>query len=190
MPPCKKFRKSLFKFIDDELDVLQKKLVEQHLKECLNCKGFLNQIRSMQSRIKNLSNIQASENFHILLRERIRREMAGKREFVPRTYGFSLRWIPAAGLVVLMVISGFWMIDKKTTVLNKSIIAEATKPSPVSSSGSQFNGQVDYVIDDYPAPSSVSISRDDRKPSSAAVDTVYLPQENNGVQAFLTPVDF
>ena len=188
MVPCQKFRKNLFKFIDGDLDILQKKLVEQHLKECPGCNGFLTQIRSMRSRIRNIPNIQTSENFHILLRERIRREMAGKREFFPHTTGFSLRWIPAAGLVIVLIVSGFWMIDKKTTVLNKTIIAEATESSSVF--GSQFKGQIDYVIEDYPAPSSVSISRDDRKPSSAAADTIYLPQQNNGVQAYLTPVDF
>ena len=188
MVPCQRFRKNLFIFIDGELDILQKKLVDQHLKECPHCMGFLNQIRSMRSRIRNLSSIQTSENFHVLLRERIRREMAGKREFFPRTYGFSLRWIPAVGLVIVMVVSGFWMIDKKTTVLNKTIIAEATKSS--SDSGSQFKGQIDYVIDDYPASSSVAVSRDDKKLFPAAVDTIYLPQQDDGVQAFLTPVDF
>ncbi len=188
MVPCQKFRKNLFKFIDGDLDILQKKLVEQHLKECPGCNGFINQIRSMRSRIRNLSNIRTSENFHILLRERIRREIAGKREFFPHMTGFSLRWIPAAGLVIVLIVSGFWMIDKKTTIFNKTIIAEATESS--FNSGSQFKGQIDYVIEDYPASSSVSVSRDDKNLSSASVDTIYLPQQNNGVQAFLTPVDF
>jgi hypothetical protein len=189
MIPCQRFRKKLFNFIDDELDILQKKVVEQHLKECSHCREFLNQIHSLRSRIQNLTHIQTSENFNVLLRERIRREMAGKREFVPRTPGFSLRWIPAAGVVIVMIVTGFWMIDQKTTVFDKAIVVEATKPS--SDSGfPQFNGQIDYVSDDYPAPSSVSVSRDDRQLSSSSVDTIRLPQQNNDVQAFLTPVDF
>jgi hypothetical protein len=189
MNPCQRFSRVIFDFIDGEMDILQRKFFEQHVRDCSHCQKVLNQARLVRSHIQNLSKIRTSENFHILLRERIRRQMAGKREIFSLTTGFSLKWIPAAALFVIMIISGFWIIDQKTSILHHSFIAEV-KESPTSIRNFQFNGQIDYIEDDYPTSSSLSVSRNDVPPVRASMDTVSVPQSSESVQAFLTPVDF
>lgn len=189
MNPCQRFKKIVFDFIDGEMDILQQKFFKQHMKDCPQCQRILNQVRLIRSRMQNFSQIQTSENFHILLRERIRREMVGKRDMFPSSTGFSFKWIPAVALFVVMVISGFWMIDRKTSNLRHSFIAES-KESPTSMPDFKFNGQIDYIEDDYPVSSSLSVSRSDGPPVHAFSDTISVPQSSEGVQAFLTPVDF
>ena len=82
MNPCERFKESIFDLVDDELDILRRKELERHLKACTLCSRFLEQIRSLRSQCKQLSSVSISEEFHIPLRERIRRENAGKRKFI------------------------------------------------------------------------------------------------------------
>lgn len=189
MNPCQRFKKVIFDFIDGEMDILQRKFFETHVKNCPHCQKIINQARLIRLRIQNLSQIQTSENFHILLRERIRREIAGKREIFPSSAGFSIKWIPAAALFVVMIVTGFWMIDQKTSILHHSFIAEVEE-SPGSIPSFQFSGQIDYIEDDYPTSSSLSVSRNDVPSVRATVDTLSVTQSGENVQAFLTPVDF
>ena len=189
MNPCQRFKKVVSELIDGELDILQQKFAEEHLKKCPNCDRLIKQIRSVKDHIRNLSKIQTSENFHILLRERIRREMAGKRELLPVSSGFSYRWIPAAALCVVMIIAGFWMIDRKTSLFNQTYIAEVEK-APSAPSNVRFRGEVDYITDQYPTSSSLSVSRNDTELPRTVMDTLSVPQSDGSVQAFLTPVDF
>jgi hypothetical protein len=68
------------------------------------------------------------------------------------------------------------------------VIAEANQQS--TGSGMQYKGQVHYVIDDYPLSSSLSVSRDDKPVSPSTIDSLNVPQQNDGVQAYFTPVNF
>ena len=74
MTPCERFRRNIFDLVDGELDVHQKHELEKHLKSCSCCALFFSQCRQLRKRLQNLPRLAASETFHLLLRERIRRD--------------------------------------------------------------------------------------------------------------------
>ncbi len=173
----------------DNLDVLRRKDVERHLKTCSQCARFLDQIRLLRLRLKNLTPVKTSDSFQVLLRERIRREMAGKRRTAASSTSFTKRWIPAFGFVVLVLIAGIWMIDQKTSFFdsgdNEGGIARSTTPGEES-----FDGQVQYVINDFPSRISVSRTEDAEGAESVVEDSLIRQNDWEDVRARLTPVSF
>jgi anti-sigma factor RsiW len=184
MHPCQRFKESLLNFFDDELDIHQKKEVEKHLKECHHCALFLNRMRRLRSHLTGLTPMKASENFHILIRERIRREVARKRSGVTSTI-IIRRWIPAFGLTVLIAVVGYWILDQNTTVFHP---ASDVRPSSVSSEN--FDGQIQYVIDDYPDRLSVSREDEESRDSYVSGDTIRSEEDRERIQTHITPVSF
>ena len=186
MNPCQRFRESIFDFVDNELDILRKNELERHLKACTQCSRFLEQIHQLRSQCKQLSPITATEEFHVLLRERIRREMAGKRGALTPSIAFSARWIPAFGMMLLLIGVGFWMLDQKTSFFGSSDNRVAVSQVPTDNRR-EYEGEVQYVIDDY--RDIISISRIEEEPVINP-DSVLHETEQEYIQNRLTPVSF
>ena len=189
MNPCHRFRESMFDFFDGELDALRKKDLERHLQECSRCARFLDQILLLRSHLKTLTPVKTSDSFLVLLRERIRREVAGKRRTGVVSVSFARRWIPAFSLGILVLIMGFWVLDQKTSFFD-SIDSNRRITSSALPEDGNFDGQVQYVIDDF--PNRISVSRIDGKKEAklANEDSLILERNLEEVRARLTPVSF
>ncbi len=189
MNPCQRFRESIFDLVDNELDILRRKELESHLKTCTSCSRFLEQIRNLRSQCRQLSPVQVSEEFHVLLRERIRREMAGKRGSFSPSISFSGRLIPAFGMMLVVICLGFWMLDQKTSFFDTSGNGIVVTQMPLAEQ-EDFEGEVQYVIDDYRNPVSISRNSEADGAPVAYTDSVLRGLEQDYIQNRLTPVSF
>ena len=188
MKHCQRFRDSLLEFFDDELDVLEKKEVEQHLKVCPHCMYFLNQLRRLRSHLRGLPTIKTSENFHILVRDRIRRDLARQRRAKQSSNIIVRRWVPAFGLTVLVAVVGFLVLDHKDSLVDSKTGRGGVSVS--TRSDEDFNGPIQYVIDDI--PSRISVSRRDGDIVSRVMDedSVYQVERSEELRTRPTPVSF
>ena len=186
MAPCERFRKYIFDLVDGELDVHQKHDLEKHLKSCSSCSLFLNQCRHLRKQIRNLPRLAASEAFHLLLRERIRRELAGKRRAAASIFiSTSKRWIPAIGVALLLLTVGFLLRDQRQLMFQ----SPQNHVAVTNKSPALREENVQYVIDEYPG--GVSLSRDDsRSGHTEARDSLLHQPESRRVRPNLTPVSF
>ncbi len=188
MKPCQRFKESIFQLFDETLDIRGRKELEHHLKTCAPCSRFLDRMRSLRSHLRALPPIEVSENFHILVRERIRRDMArtGGRH---STVSISRRLIPVFGLTVLLVMVSIWTLDRRSIPVNTlgNPIGEYRSASPHNRG---FDGQIQYVIDEY--PNTISVSRQDigRIPRRTPGDSVLLNENVDRLRNRLTPVSF
>lgn len=189
MIPCQRFRQMIFDLFDGELDILRKKELNSHLKECSECDQFLSKLRLLQSHLRRLTQLKTSEGFHLLLRERIRREIAGKRRITIRSFSPPTRWIPAFGLIVLVIIVGSWLVVQRTSLFRPSG-SEMRVSQSSRLRGEDFDGHVDYVIDDFPYRISVSRVDDERGTGFIDRDSLILPDTLERVQSRVTPVSF
>jgi hypothetical protein len=190
MKPCQRFKESIMQHFDENLDTVGRKELEHHLKVCTSCNRYMNQIRLLRSHLRELTPIEASENFHILLRERIRRDLArsGRRHVKPL---FTRRLIPAFGLTVVLVTVGIWFLDQRSIPIGTPGTSDSlSEYQPDSSLRSRFDGQIQYVIDDYPNPISVSRQDDARVPKLATEDSVLLKENRERYRSRMTPVSF
>ena len=74
MDNCKKFKELLSDYIEGGLDPQTKLLLEQHLKECLNCSKVITRLKTLHRTLKELPKLAVSSDFETVLRTRIRVE--------------------------------------------------------------------------------------------------------------------
>ncbi len=191
MAPCQWFKKNIMDLLDNELDIFQKKNLEKHLKECINCSNFLSRARLLKSYLKKLPRIKASENFQILLREHIRREMAEKKKVAVGRGLIIKRWVPAFGIAFFLILIGAWVFNRGIPFPHSLKGKVATNSTTRLHPGDTFNGKVQYVIDDFPSGISLSNSESQMDSSSAIKsDSLLLNNGLEEVKAHLTPVSF
>jgi len=155
MKPCQQFKDPLVHYFDDELDTHQKRELEAHLKICPQCERFLNRIRQLHSHLKELPTLKTSENFHILVRERIRRETARSQGRHASSQTWARRLVPAFGVVTVLTVVGLWLRDNQTVIHNPTNSSQG-RSMAAQPSGEGSDDQVQYVIDEYPDRLSVS----------------------------------
>ena len=189
MSPCQRYRESILDFVDGELDILRKKDLEHHLKVCPQCLHLLNQMRTLMSHLKKLPPVKASDDFQILLRETIRREIAGKRKAMSSSYNFTRRWIPAFSLGVLVILAGFFLLDRKTSLF-KSPGSEANMARFATPYGEDSGDQVQYAIDEFPSSVSIARSQNDRGIRLADDDSLQLRKRLEDIRNRVTNVSF
>ena len=186
MTPCERYKDYIFNLLDDELDIHRRGELENHLKSCSSCLHFLDRCRLLRRRLQNLAQISTSETFHLLLRERIRRELAGKRRRISFLPSPVVRgWIPAAAVVILLLTVGILLRDQEKSIFpsgRSGIVDTRIEGSPTGET-------VEYVADDYTG--GLSLSRDDSKRNQTEDrDSLRLRPETQRVRPHSTPVSF
>ena len=159
MTPCERFKDKIFDLIDQELEGSIRDQVLQHIRECPLCEQFYENLSSLKKELRQMKPVKAPDSFQVVLRERIRREMAHKSS--PEHLGLpGLRWaaaflVAAAAVVVLLVFRPF---SNHT----------ASNPVTVQASPDEYEKlNVRYVIDDLdqelniPQSASAVVSRID-----------------------------
>jgi anti-sigma factor RsiW len=191
MPCCERYKETLLDLLDGECDLSDKREVEAHLKECPECARFYRQLCGMRTALRNVYRVKPSENFMILLRDRIRREIAGKRERGRSGFVVSSRLVPAFGMGILVIAAGLWFIlagtgDESPPIAESSPSHVEQPADPVSPPA-----PVDYVIDDVPERVAISSPETDAdEESSASGDSVLLERDLREVRSRITPVSF
>ena len=189
MVPCERYRDSLFDLLDEECDSIQKRDVEAHLKECPNCAKFLKQQKLMRSYLGQLPRVCTSDGFRVLLRDRIRREVTGRRIRRAPLLVYSRRLIPAFGLIIIVVFAGTWMLFNKSSTMDSSSPerAEIQLPTP----GMEHSDtEIDYIIDEFPEQLAEFQAEDQQIDQPVNRDSLLIQRDLSGVRARLTPVSF
>lgn len=162
MSPCKCDKMMLQDYVDGVLDRSQKMGIEAHLLECEICSDFVEEMQNLKSTLKNLPEIQASDGFHLLLRERIRREMAHQTRRSSFSWTLTHQIIPATALAAVIVVASL-AIFKHGLPFTEGQRATPVAVKQPNSTSPQLDParykNVRYVLDDYgPA---VSLDRKD-----------------------------
>lgn len=189
MIPCQRFREKLFALLDDELTGSQRKELERHVEECTECARCFGQLRRLRSYLKGFAPVRLSEDFQVLLRDRIRRELVGKGRPSVSTISFGWRWIPAFGVFLLLVSVGFWMLDRRTWSI-RSFGPEMERVESSFRSGREYDGRIQYVIDDFPSRISVSRTEGETETRKVEEDSLLRQRNLDEVRSHLTPVSF
>ena len=185
MTPCQGKRSDIFEFADGELDPQAEKQVGRHVEDCCDCARLLRSIRAQKSALKRLTPIETRDTFTVLLHERIRREMAGKRGFLFRPALEGRRWIPASALALVLLAAGLWMLDRKTAPRPGSAVSLGSAAAP-----EQKPVRVHYVMDEIPQTRLASVSPAEPGQNGAAMDTTERVRNFDGLRDRLVPVSF
>ena len=185
MSPCKRFKDAIFNLIDGEIGKIQKRELEGHLKDCDGCSQLFESLQQCRSHLKSLTQIKCSENFQILMRERIRREVARKGLSRSPFYSTRFRWVAVAGFAVIIVITGIWFTDTR-----RPVSQQAESQAPQSDiNQAKYQGQIRYVAGQN--PNRISIARDDTKDSlSTSGDSLLAEKQTENPPLNVTPVSF
>jgi anti-sigma factor RsiW len=186
MNPCQQFKEYMFDLLDHEIDNLRKKQLLDHFDDCPRCDRLMARLKALQSHLSSLEPVRANEDFHIVLRQRLRREMAGRRRWSTSTLPGYVKWTPAVGIAAAALIIGLLVSDQQTRSPDGELSGFRTAASVADPS----QGQVQYVIDDY--PQRISVSRNDRIDSRSNAGSDSVRQRNNfdQVRSRVTPVSF
>lgn len=189
MEPCEQFKQQILDLIDGELDFLQKNNINKHLKACHHCSDFFKRMNRIQSYLKRLTPVESPDSFLILLRERIRREMAGKPN------NFHLQQFPLWKLAaisccsVLIFILGFRMLDQRTWKKTRSPV-HFNQMGLTDSSVDNLMTDVHYVLDDFPAEGSQTGFLQQERQDKVEIDSNQVKETLEMIQAQLKPVKF
>jgi len=186
MNPCQQFKEYMFDLLENEIDILRKKQLQEHFSDCPRCEKLMARLKNLQSHLSSLEPVRANEDFHILLRQRLRREVAGRRRWTASTVPGYIKWVPAVGIAAAALIIGLLVTDQQNRLPEGDLSGFRTSASVAD----PFQGQVQYVIDDY--PQRISVSRNDRIESSndARSDSVRQINDFQQVRSRVTPVSF
>ncbi|MBN2415955.1 zf-HC2 domain-containing protein [bacterium] len=161
----------LCKQIDGDITAEEQHHLDEHLTSCEQCAAAAESLRLMKKQLRQLPVVRVSDEFHIILRDRIRKSRIGygaaKIEFplLPRwTY------IPAAGValavVALLLRPYLSQTDERPFSTRGTAVAEYLNDAAPE--------QVHYVIEDN--PDSIMLSRDDS--GRMRTDSTHTPRES------------
>jgi len=185
MTPCDRKHDDIFEFEDGELDVSRKKEVKRHLDECCDCKKLLHRIRAQRAALKRCASLKTQDTFFLLLQERIRRDLAGKRTPEYRPFFGPRRWVPASAFALVLVAAAGWILTRKTAEIAAPVAITASAPAV-----RKTPARVHYVIDDYEAPGAAVSAKSDTLVQMAAADTASRVADFDALRGRLTPVSF
>lgn len=171
MTPCKKIAQILCKQLDGDITIEEKDRLDEHLAVCGRCAATARALKNMKEQLRLLPEVPVSEEFQIILRDRIRKS---RITYGSGTIAFPAlpRWtyIPAAGvaLAVIALISRSYLFQSDETPF-------APRGTAVTEYMNQTAPeQVHYVIEDN--PESIMLSRDDS--GRMHVDSTHTPKDN------------
>ena len=185
MKSCKEYRKDINDLFDNELKIDEKKLLEEHLKECKECNEYFKKIKSLRALLSNLPTIGPSENFNILLREKIRREDLKQKT----VYSSSKRLYPVFAIGISILIIAFISVKNINILNNKSISVKNESQLKSTFTSENKKNNIQYVIEQYN-----DNSGNNKKPGKSIdenlQDSLKTIKNLNHLKGRLTPVSF
>ncbi len=151
---CQRFKEMVSDYVEGELDHQNQSLMEQHLRDCLECKSKISQLKRLIKNLRTLPKIKVSPDFETILRARISFESSLARRRKGRLFPVSQVPIPAyaLGLVVLILaLVTVFTVNKsnrgslpQADINNEWIQGGAQKVDPIT------NERYIYIIETQP----------------------------------------
>ena len=105
---CKKVRKKLSSYLDNEINLDQKSKIKEHLKKCKACSSWLKQLRQIQSLVQKIPSQKPEPGFYERLSSRLSKKKIALKERL-FGWGYSWRFSPriaiAASIILILSIS-------------------------------------------------------------------------------------
>jgi anti-sigma factor RsiW len=191
MTPCQRKPDDIIDLMDGALESSKKKEAERHVEECCDCARLLRRVRLQKSILKRLTPIKTNDAFFVVLQERIRREIAGKRRRPERSLFETRWWMPAAAFATVVVVAGVWFLSGKT---RSPVIISATSAPKTQATARvprKEARRVQYVIDEFPRNRKPNPARSGSSQTQLASSDTALPVRNfDGLKGRLVPVSF
>lgn len=151
MTPCQRHKKQLQSYLDNELAAIEKKEFETHLDGCVECGDHVRRLKRLRQSLKSLTPVPCDSNFEILLRERIRREMAGKIKRRPVIIP-AIRWSFAAVAVLAISLGSIKLFNASSKSGANAMMAQesAGAQSEIPPGLTNSSDQIQYVMDNFP----------------------------------------
>ena len=116
---CEKFEKFLSPYLEDELNLEEKNVIEMHLKVCKSCSDLLTLMKETKESLTHFPELEVSENLLSRLYS-----IPDKKKRFKLSFDFllrpSLQPILAAATILLIIIS-FYAFNPNRKFINKSI---------------------------------------------------------------------
>lgn len=186
MTPCERFKDKIFDFIDQELDDASRAEIQQHIDNCPLCAKFYQGLRSLKQGLKQMKPVEAPDSFQIVLRERIRHEMANKKGFgLSPSPSHWPRWIFATVMLSVVVFAFIMYFNPLSRPLNAhDQLVPIIKPI---SNDVDLN-RVQYVIDDLGFSESSSL--DHGRMAMSKIDSLLTDESSSEIVDYYQPVRF
>lgn len=112
---CRKVKKRLVDYIEDELKALEKKAIDDHLEACHKCSAELNGLRETIGLTKRVKVPLLSERFWINFLPNVREKIEEREQ---RKQLFSFKLVPAfvVSLSILFIISIFYFRNREPNI--------------------------------------------------------------------------
>jgi anti-sigma factor RsiW len=185
MTPCQRLKQNLFNLLDADVEHQEKKRLEGHIQSCPDCSDFYMKLKRQKAFLKGLRPIRTRDHFIILLRDRIRRDLAGK----PASTGwFSLKWAVGFAAAALAA-AALFRFSGHAFLKNGPSASSAVEQPALSASVRPVPDSKQFVLDDFNASS----RRRSAQPKRAAAPDDTAQTDSSGFEELrsrLTPVSF
>jgi anti-sigma factor RsiW len=188
MTPCQRLKQNLFDLLDADVENHERKRMEGHFKTCPHCFDFYRKLKRQKNFLKGLKPIRTEDHFIILLRDRIRREIAGKAGSSNRAAWFSWKW--AAGFAsIVLIAAALFRFSNARSLKNQTQTFLGVKQPVLSATIKPAVHSEQFVIDDFKG--STHRSAASPKQAASAGDTVQTDSSAfEELRSRLTPVSF
>lgn len=110
---CRKVKKRLVDYIENELKDLEKKAIDDHLKICNKCSAELNGLKETIGLTKRVKVPRLSERFWVNFLPHVRERIEAREE---RRFSFKLVPVFAVSLSILFVIGIFYLRNREPNI--------------------------------------------------------------------------
>lgn len=138
MTECDKFRMNFSNYLDGELHLEGRKLLDDHFSICSNCAEDYRQMKNIQKNLNNMPPISASPGFEQKLQQRILRQNQNPGFIPPQLQNWKL---PAMGSAIVVATVSLFMIFDNSPMQDSG---EAT--NPVKTAKPQITGSAPEQI--------------------------------------------
>lgn len=184
MTPCERFKEKIFSLIDGELEGAAKNEVRRHLEKCPECARLYHGLYSLKHRLHEMKTVNAPDSFQVILRERIRRELANKQGFGMHPPASSSGWI--TGIAVASVILGAAFLVFQP--FSRSRLPETLTEVSESFSDVSNMSRVRFVIDEV--DSNPTVEERFGLSGMDTVDSLFVEESFSSVNDLYQPVRF
>jgi len=183
---CREYQKLIYDFYDDIISEDDKIRLNNHFKVCEDCLAFSNRVKKMKQILNELPRPGVSENFNILLRERLRRELARQKQPSIKTKFL----VPAFATGLLFIVIG-WLSINDINLFNSGKNIASTEKLIQEQKKITNGSNVQYVIDQYGVEESSAANNSKIKNLDKNLsDSLKSLKNTDQIRVRLTPVSF
>ena len=107
---CEQIKRKLFSYIDEEINIPEKDIISNHIKNCQICKGELTVLVKQKDLLVKLKDVEVSSDFRAGLLRKVKEWDDLKQENEETIRKTHLNWllpVPAIGVIVFISIFAF-----------------------------------------------------------------------------------